>query len=61
MTSKISDASMVLSLRCAQDRLLPPLKPTSQGIVFQIELAERTLNVLKNSRCHRGEYGGASV
>jgi hypothetical protein len=23
-------------------------------------LAERTPNILKNSRCHRGEYGGAS-
>jgi len=30
------------------------------AFVFQIELAERTLNILENSRCHRGEYGGAS-
>jgi len=30
------------------------------AFVFQIELAERTPNILKNSRCHRGEYGVAS-
>jgi hypothetical protein len=53
---------MVLSLRCRSGQALAAAEADQPGaFVILIELAERTPNVMKNGRRHRGKYAEAGI